>query len=1017
MNQQQKLSKQEILQKNKIQKKTNIQVVKKTFFKQYISSEENRNYTSGDKLVGLNNRFNFLGILEGGFYSDGYNYIEVTCPPAFDMSQVQERGFTLFFWIGFNKQTNNVTRYILRKGITQNEITPTIGLLPNNANLFVKIYTSNQKVENIISNKKIEHGKIYSICLSLNFDQNESLTEMSLYIDGILDSQISLPGTPIMNDGNFFIGKYDSNCHGFIGTISEVMLIPGILEDTEIEEINNRCWEEFINSNGLFFNTAVVLEEKLERNILLEKYVQQTGNQGFIIDNLSLTNQELKEIVKQYDTKEEKKNNEDNVVLNNNNNYMNNMGLKEEYNNLQESNNDLSQIESTTLTIMKKNLEKLMSNEDDFIRVKKFFMNYKLISIVLYLANLKQDIMELKRVVDIFEVLGENMLFEVDLFFITNLAKGLNAIIPDNKKYFSLSVFFTNLIQAHEIYFPEEEASQYIPTESNVFEQQQNYNNENDNNNNVVNYNRQNSAKPFKDLYDDSEGLTGNIQEDFVIKSLYPPKGKTKEEINPVMNNDLVNLEEKNNNINKINNINNLNDQIKNEINSNKVKSNDDLTFVTSTKGGTKIDVLKEESKNGELLNEINEKKLNQEKQENNNENENKENEANNEEKEWKPEYPENWADGSFEIIINHCYKCEDHTTTTRHMEFQFIDRFNEISEGIQLMFPNIKIYGNYDDLEYYGCFDVYIHGIGPYFDNKGRYFLFKKNARGRFPRITELTDKLVALAMVYGGSINMEKAQSQFNAENVGIIGKKSKNYHEYPAVLSSKAEEIKNKYYNSKSRLNSKIDMNTTKFICSNWGCGKEFVQAHNTNKSCVYHSGVWQFGSINGYWPECWSCCEGAWDSEGCTIGYHKGIRKEEKTYLCLNFGELNPNTKRPDSACGKYFLEGNESGCFYHTGYLKKGIFTCCGGDKESKGCFEDNHQTKKYPDNKAKLYFYPKPIINPGIKYKLNDKKEEPNQQFNIGEQICKCDYFKKISVPYKPINNSSTVTNVEEKVK
>ena len=67
------------------------------------------------------------------------------------MSQVQERGFTLFFWIGFNKQPNNVTRYILKKGQAPNEITPTIGLLPNNSNLFVKIYTSNQKTENIIS--------------------------------------------------------------------------------------------------------------------------------------------------------------------------------------------------------------------------------------------------------------------------------------------------------------------------------------------------------------------------------------------------------------------------------------------------------------------------------------------------------------------------------------------------------------------------------------------------------------------------------------------------------------------------------------------------------------------------------------------------------------------------------------------------------------------------------------------------------------------------------------------------
>ena len=1003
MNQQQKLSKQEILQKNRFQKKTNIQVAKKTFFKQYISSEENRNFSSGDKLIGLNNRFNFLGILEGGFYSDGYNYIEITCPSAFDMSQVQERGFTLFFWIGFNKQPNNVTRYILKKGQAPNEITPTIGLLPNNSNLFVKIYTSNQKTENIISNKKLEQGKIYSICLTLNFDPNESITEMSLYIDGMLDSQISLPGTPIMNDGNFFLGKYDPNSHGFLGNISEVMLIPGIMEDNEIEEINNRCWEEFINSNGLFFNTAVVLEEKLERNILLEKYVQQTGNQGFIIDNLSLTNQELKEVVKQYDTKEEKKNNEENAVINNNN-ILNKKGLKDEYNNLQESNNDLSQIESTTLTTMKKNLEKLMSNEDDFIRVKKFFMNHKLIGIVLYLANEKQDIMELKRVVDIFEVLGENMLFEVDLFFITNLAKGLNAIIPDNKKYFSLSIFFTNLIQAHEIYFPEEEASQYIPTESNIFEQNNNLENEL-NNNNLVNYNKQNSSRPFKDLYDDSEGLVGNIQEDFVIKSLYPPRGKIKEEIAPVMNNDLVNLEEKNN-------LNNLNNNINNEIKKEeKLKNNEELTFVTSTKGGTKIDVLKEESKNGELMNEINEKKIEK------GVIENEANEEEKEEKEWKPEYPENWADGNFELIINHCYKCEEHTTTTRHMEFQFIDKFNEISEGIQCMFPNAKIYGNYDDLEYYGCFDVYIHGIGPFFDNKGRYFLFKKNARGRFPRITELTDKLVALSMVYGGSINMEKAQIQFNNENINIIGKKSKFMHESPAILSQKAEEIKNKYYNSKSRLNSKIDMNTTKFICTNWGCGKEFVQAHNTNKSCIYHSGVWQFGSINGYWPECWSCCEGAWDSEGCTIGYHKGIKKDEKMYLCLNYGELNPATKRPDSACGKYFLEGNDSGCFYHTGYLKKGIFTCCGGDRESKGCFEDKHQTKKYPDIKAKLYFYPKPIINPGIKYKITDKKEEPSQQYNIGEQICKSDYFKKITVPYKPINNSTAVTNSEEKGK
>ena len=949
----QKISKQE---SNSRTKKPNIQVAKKTYFKQYISSDENKNYSPGEKLTALYNRFNFLGLLEGGFYSDGNNCIEISSPENFDMSQTQEKGFTIFFWIGLNKQPNNLMRYILKKGQTSSDITPTIGLLPNNSNLFIKIYSSNQKVETMISNKKLEPSKIYSICISIGFDLNESLTEMSLYIDGILDSQISLPGTPEQNDSNFFVGKYDSNCHGFVGTISEIMFIPNVLEDNEIEDINNKCWDEFIASNGLFFNTAVVIEEKLERSILVDKYIKNTGNQGLIINNLNMTNQELREVVKQFNNEEEKNNGEDNNI----NNYP-------EYNNnnLQETNNNLSQIESSTVTKMKKDLEKLVSNDEDYIKIKKFFMNYKLISTVLYLANDKQDTMELKRVVDIFDVLGENMLFEVDLFFITNLAKGLNAIIPEDKNCFSIMTFFNNLFQAHEIYFPDEEASQYMPSESNILDP-------NDENNMII----PNSSviRPFKDLYDDSEGLTNNIKEDFVIKSLYPPKGvKNSEEIPPIMNNDLVNLEEKNHNKNK---------------------NSEDLTFVTSTKAGTKAEDNKEDLKDGEN-------------KENKKESNNIEDNNENNEKGWEPEYPEDWADGEFELIINHCYKCEDHTTTTRHMEFQFIDKFNEIADGVKMMFPNAKIFGNYDELEYYGEFDVYIHGIGPFFDNKGRYFLFKKNAQahGRFPKITEITDKLVALSMVYGGSINMEKSQKQFMLENTELIGKKSKYFHDHPVYYSDKADEIKNKYYNSKSRLNSKIDMNTTKFICANWGCGKEFVQAHNHNKSCIYHPGVWQFGSINGYWPECWSCCEGKWDSEGCTIGYHKGIKKDEKMYLCLNYGQINPVTKRPDSACGKYFLVGNENGCCYHNGYLKKGVFTCCGGDKNSKGCFSDKHTTFKYPDVKAKLYFYPKPVINPGIKNKIANKNEEPNQAFSIGEQICKCDYFKKIKAPYVPINN------------
>ena len=37
------------------------------------------------------------------------------------------------------------------------------------------------------------------------------------------------------------------------------------------------------------------------------------------------------------------------------------------------------------------------------------------------------------------------------------------------------------------------------------------------------------------------------------------------------------------------------------------------------------------------------------------------------------------WCDGNFQIIINHCHDCHTHTNTTRHYEYQFVDKFNEI--------------------------------------------------------------------------------------------------------------------------------------------------------------------------------------------------------------------------------------------------------------------------------------------------------------------------------------------------
>ena len=124
----------------------------------------------------------------------------------------------------------------------------------------------------------------------------------------------------------------------------------------------------------------------------------------------------------------------------------------------------------------------------------------------------------------------------------------------------------------------------------------------------------------------------------------------------------------------------------------------------------------------------------------------------------------------------------------------------------------------------------------------------------------------------MYGSSLNVEKAQvNPFKSDKMVKLNIT----HEHPLELSEKAEKIKQKLLEKKHDL--KIDPERTKFFCKNYGCNKVFVQKNNTKHSCHYHPGVYQFGSYNGLWPECWTCCEQKWESRGCKVGEHNGIFK--------------------------------------------------------------------------------------------------------------------------------------------
>ncbi len=126
----------------------------------------------------------------------------------------------------------------------------------------------------------------------------------------------------------------------------------------------------------------------------------------------------------------------------------------------------------------------------------------------------------------------------------------------------------------------------------------------------------------------------------------------------------------------------------------------------------------------------------------------------------------------------------------------------------MQSVFPNIQISGNHDKIDYLGCFDVYIRGVGPLLDEEGRYFIFKKKMENRFPTNEDISDKLVALSMLYGSSTNISQAQNQYKKHCQE--GKKNRDKHEYPAVLTEGGEAVKNRKLEQPVRYSLKLAYN---------------------------------------------------------------------------------------------------------------------------------------------------------------------------------------------------------------
>ncbi len=134
-------------------------------------------------------RYGFLVCLENGFMSDGNKKLERVLPEV-DFSLNQTGGFSISLWFINKPASGGVHRFILKKGCNLEELTPSIGILPNGENLFVKVLTSRHKVETLFSSKAVEANRMYNLVATFALDHSNGLTDVSMYLDGLLDSQV-----------------------------------------------------------------------------------------------------------------------------------------------------------------------------------------------------------------------------------------------------------------------------------------------------------------------------------------------------------------------------------------------------------------------------------------------------------------------------------------------------------------------------------------------------------------------------------------------------------------------------------------------------------------------------------------------------------------------------------------------------------------------------------------------------------------------------------------------------------
>ena len=362
--------------------------------------------------------FEVLSCFPISYNLTGQNKIVSEIPESYDPCLRQNGGFSFSCWFQLSKLVKGKHQLIFKKGERLNEQSPILGILPSSNSLFVKLKTTEGKLEKIYSNRKLEALRIYCIFVTCRFDLDSNSTEMSLFIDGLIDSSIIFSGLPAQNTGSVVLGKSDKELNSVEGIVGDIEFIKLALSEKQVKDYFKTCSLNYHMKQDP--SSKTILSKIVERVYLIREMVACTDKSEEQIEQMNMTNYELREILKTYKG-----------------------DLIEQKEEIEKVDNEQKKEEK-----MITELNELIWREETPICLwaKKLYTNSKLIYSVLNLAadSADDEYLPLNRFINILEVLSPSIILpEIDDNILVLLAKALKAhkSTKDEKKQFMVYHF------------------------------------------------------------------------------------------------------------------------------------------------------------------------------------------------------------------------------------------------------------------------------------------------------------------------------------------------------------------------------------------------------------------------------------------------------------------------------------------------------------------------------------------------------------------------------------------------